>query len=336
MTERPRRIDALELVGLRIDGGTQPRASIDESVVAEYADAMEAGADFPEIVVFFDGADHWLADGFHRYHAAGKAKKNVLAAELRQGTRRDAVLYSVGANTSHGMRRTNADKRKAVETLLADEEWRDWSSHEISRRCGVSDHFVGTVRRERIQIECGIQPSPPIDDSPLPSSVAAEPVVPLRSNRSETRFYVDRQGKQRTMEVARIGPSTKEKVEVAEGDGTPKRKAVEAALRKDPMAGTAAIAKAVGCSTGFVNEIRGELGMPSPKSLQAPGVKTRSDKFDRAVASLETYGEILDSEEVEDFGEDDRLTEWVRQLDSALLLFRRVRGKLVAIIGRQE
>lgn len=44
------------------------------------------------------------------------------------------------------MRRTNADKRRAVETLLRDDEWGKWSDNEIARRCGVSQPFVSKLR----------------------------------------------------------------------------------------------------------------------------------------------------------------------------------------------
>lgn len=43
-------------------------------------------------------------------------------------------------------RRTNADKRRAVETLLRDEEWKKWSDREIARRCGVDNSFASRVR----------------------------------------------------------------------------------------------------------------------------------------------------------------------------------------------
>lgn len=35
-----------------------------------------------------------------------------MATEVLRGTKRDAILYSVGANSTHGLRRTNADKRR--------------------------------------------------------------------------------------------------------------------------------------------------------------------------------------------------------------------------------
>lgn len=138
---QPLRIDQI-----RTDGGTQPRAELDLTTIAEYAAAMQEGDQFPPVVVFHDGENYWLADGFHRLKAAEQIDFLDLPADVREGTRRDAVLFSVGANASHGLRRTNADKRQAVETLLRDEEWLAWSDREIARRCGVSHDFVSRLR----------------------------------------------------------------------------------------------------------------------------------------------------------------------------------------------
>jgi protein gp37 len=138
----------LSLVSIRRDGGTQARAALNAETVAEYAEAMGDGADFPPVIVFFDGAEYWLADGFHRAEAAQSLGLADIAATVRQGTRRDAVLYAVGANHAHGLKRTNADKRRAVETLLHDPEWARWSDREIARRASVSNRFVTTMRAE--------------------------------------------------------------------------------------------------------------------------------------------------------------------------------------------
>jgi hypothetical protein len=43
---------------------------------------------------------------------------------------------------------TNADKRRAVLTLLKDKTWAKWSDREISRRCKVDHVFVGKMRAE--------------------------------------------------------------------------------------------------------------------------------------------------------------------------------------------
>jgi hypothetical protein len=140
----------LDIGAIRIDGGTQSRAHLDESVVSEYADAMTDGTVLPAVIVYFDGAEYWLADGFHRFFAHRKIGALKINADITNGSRRDAVLHSVGANGSHGLRRTNEDKRRSVDILLADAEWSSWSDREIAKKCCVSVSFVGAIRRPAV------------------------------------------------------------------------------------------------------------------------------------------------------------------------------------------
>jgi ParB-like chromosome segregation protein Spo0J len=139
----------LKLKDIRLDGGTQPREYINQDVVNEYADEMLESDSFPPLVVFNDGANYWLADGFHRYHANKKAGFLDVECDVRNGTLREAVLFSVGANSVHGLRRTNEDKRKAVLTLLNDIEWGEWSDSEIARICCVTHVTVGRIRKAK-------------------------------------------------------------------------------------------------------------------------------------------------------------------------------------------
>lgn len=138
----------IEIRNIRTDGGTQPRAGLDDKTVADYADEIKQGAKFPPVVLFYDGSHYWLADGFHRVAAAKFAGKQRILAEIRQGTLRDAQLYAVGANATHGLRRSREDKRRAVEMLLTDAEWGQWADREIARRCKVSNTYVGNIRKE--------------------------------------------------------------------------------------------------------------------------------------------------------------------------------------------
>ncbi len=135
---------------IRIDGGTQPRVAIDQKTVAEYAELLKCETKFPPVVVFYDGTTYWLADGFHRYFAGKRIECDCIRAEVHTGTQRDAILYSVGANADHGLRRSNIDKQKAVLTLLEDDEWSQWSDNEIARRCGVSQPFVSKSKSSLI------------------------------------------------------------------------------------------------------------------------------------------------------------------------------------------
>lgn len=139
----------LNLNAIRIDGGTQSRVEINNEAVSDYAEAVKVGIEFPPVIVFHDGADHWLADGFHRFHAHKQAGKASIPADIRAGTVRDAILFSLGANCTHGLRRSNADKRKAVQTLLADPEWAEWSDSKIAQACGV-DHKTVAAHRASI------------------------------------------------------------------------------------------------------------------------------------------------------------------------------------------
>lgn len=88
------------------------------------------------------------ADGFHRVRGYVLAGRSEIPADIRQGSKRDAVLFSVGANATHGLRRSNADKRRAVEVLLKDEEWGRWPVRKIADVCGVSHNFVADVRSD--------------------------------------------------------------------------------------------------------------------------------------------------------------------------------------------
>jgi hypothetical protein len=86
---------SLSIASLRLDGGTQPRINLNHEIVEEYAHDMQQGATFPPVIVYDDGDNQWLADGFHRLAAARTLGLTAIAAEVRQGTRRDAVLFSL-------------------------------------------------------------------------------------------------------------------------------------------------------------------------------------------------------------------------------------------------
>jgi hypothetical protein len=137
----------LQLSQIVTTAGTQIRASIDDGSVGEYADAMNDGAVFPPVVVFHDGSDYVLADGFHRVMAASRNGFKDIEADVRKGTKSDALKFALGANTTHGLKRTNADKRRSVDLALA--EWPKLSAREIARICAVSDPFVGELMAER-------------------------------------------------------------------------------------------------------------------------------------------------------------------------------------------
>lgn len=140
----------LKVDNIRIDGGTQAREEIDNDAVRDYADILQEnnGEGLPPIEVYFDGSQYWLSDGFHRWHAHRQAGLGTIQANVIQGTQRDAILAAVGANAAHGLKRSNADKRKAVRMLLEDDEWQQKSDRWIADKAKVSHTFVRTCRTD--------------------------------------------------------------------------------------------------------------------------------------------------------------------------------------------
>lgn len=193
MSKAPPRPKPVALDDIRIDGDTQSRQAIDEAAVAEYAEAYAAGETLPPVIVYFDGAALWLADGFHRYHARRRGDYKTIDAITLEGTKTDAQWAASAANKAHGLKRTNADKRRAVEMALAAHP--DDSDRAIAEHVGVSNTFVGEVRGQLSSVDSSPEPkprtgrdgkkrkapqkpaaaepeSPPADDAPLPTPQA--------------------------------------------------------------------------------------------------------------------------------------------------------------------
>lgn len=139
----------LAVTAITVDPELQMRAELSQDTIDEYAESLRQGVDLPPVCVFETGEKNYLlADGFHRYKAYCHEGCKEIDVEIRTGGRREALLYAVGANRTHGLRRSNADKKKATLALLNDDEWRKWSSRRIGEACGVSHTFVDSLRNE--------------------------------------------------------------------------------------------------------------------------------------------------------------------------------------------
>lgn len=117
-----------------------------QTVVRDYAKALKRKAKFPPVDVFYDGSIYHLADGFHRYESHLLAGLEYIDANVREGTKRDAMLFAVGANRDHGLKRTAADKRHAVTVLLRDPEWSKCNDSWIADAAHVSRAHVWRTR----------------------------------------------------------------------------------------------------------------------------------------------------------------------------------------------
>jgi hypothetical protein len=134
----------------RIDGNTKSRLAINEDVVQDYADMItEANGEwpFPPIDVFFDGTEHFVADGFHRFLAAHRAKRGSIPSIVHAGTATDAKIFGMTANDKHGLRMTKADKRACVDWLL--DNGGKMTQVDIAEKAGVCRRLVQSIVADR-------------------------------------------------------------------------------------------------------------------------------------------------------------------------------------------
>jgi hypothetical protein len=177
LLENARKKENLYIADITVDVTAQARAVMNAEAIEEYAAAMLDGTVFPAIVVFRDGPTKWLADGFHRLAAAKSAGYIEIEADVREGGLESAIKHGLRANAAHGLRRTQADRRKAIETAIR--IWPDWSDREVARRCSVSPETVHKMRA-----------SLPITGS---------------EDGSDTRTYITKHGSLAVMNTAKIG-----------------------------------------------------------------------------------------------------------------------------------
>ena len=140
--------------------GTQIRVKIDQNIVDEYAEAIEAGAIFPGITVFVpkNSQRYILADGFHRLAAAKKIGRKIIGVEVKEGGVHEALHYALSANAAHGIRRSNADKANAVQLALKDPHYDEWKLREVADLCHVSHELVRRLKGEQIDGKKKVKP----------------------------------------------------------------------------------------------------------------------------------------------------------------------------------
>jgi ParB-like chromosome segregation protein Spo0J len=139
----------LRLVGLNnitVDPEIQSRVKCDREFERQFAEAMLRGDLFPPVDVFWDGEAYLLADGFHRYSAHQRVGQDNIRCRIHEGSRRDAIVFSAGANRAFSIPRTLDDMRKAAGMLFADDEWFNKSAEQIAKHIGVRGSTITSWR----------------------------------------------------------------------------------------------------------------------------------------------------------------------------------------------
>lgn len=136
----------LPLSAVRVDPALQMRECLDLDAVADYRADMERGKRLPAVLVYDDGTDLWLVDGFHRFEAASAAGLDRIEVEVERGTREQAIWRACTVNLKNGKRPTSADKRIAIRAALRLRP--ELADSMIAEHCGSTGKTVATIRAE--------------------------------------------------------------------------------------------------------------------------------------------------------------------------------------------
>ncbi len=134
----------LQISDIDIGQHTQVRTGINEDTVQAYHDAMIEGAIFPPVVVFHDGSDYVMADGFHRLMATVRVDYTEIDAVIHQGTAQDALWHALGANKTNGQRMSKGDVRNAV--IRALKAFPDRTQKAIAEQVGCAQSYVASIK----------------------------------------------------------------------------------------------------------------------------------------------------------------------------------------------
>ena len=186
---------------------TQVRTELHKDVIEQYQEDMENGAlpAFPPLVVFCEqGAERYiLSDGFHRLYAAINAGIKDIDVEVHVGGLHDALVFALGANAGHGLRRTRADKINAVKLALKDPELSQRTQQEIADVCRV---HLNTVQRISLKPE-SFENTPKVDgENPSGEAEANKPTNNRPTKPEPTQEEVERGELRQAMALIKAFP----------------------------------------------------------------------------------------------------------------------------------
>lgn len=145
VSEQGDQVQEIPLIEIDLQASPQPRLTLDERVIEEYATEMRHGAVFPPVILYRIGDRYLLADGWHRVRAAARAGLRTVRAVVRTGSEDDLYKEALGANATHGLRRSAEDRRRVVELALR--RWPTMPDQDIAAICRVQRVYVTHVRR---------------------------------------------------------------------------------------------------------------------------------------------------------------------------------------------
>ena len=140
----------LSIDQIMVSKRTRVRVRVDKDTVKQYSESIKSGATLPPITVYAkEGSSRYiLADGEHRILALQMLGKKTIGCEVKEGGVPEARRHALGANAEHGLRRTDKDRRRAVNIAFDDPQFDELSNRDIAKICRVSHSLVNNMRNE--------------------------------------------------------------------------------------------------------------------------------------------------------------------------------------------
>ena len=190
-----------------IDHNLQIRASIHSDTVNDYAEAYRDKSNLPPLDVFKKGDGYILADGFHRIAAAKQAGLKQVSALVHLGDHASVLTLALAANSRHGVRMSNEDKRRAVGMAL--KQWPKYSDRAIAKLCFVGYDLVAQIR---VQLaEPPVEKKSSVASEPLTKTQLPEPAVNVSNTENKSNLRTGLDGKNRSLPQ----PKKEPEIEVA-------------------------------------------------------------------------------------------------------------------------
>ena len=237
MTNKTHKPTKVPLAQVQLNKALQMRTATVDDHIDGLKEAITTGIELPPVDLYGpdDEGSYYVGDGNHRLIAHILLKKTHILAIVHEGGLAEARRHAYGANSEHlGLRRTNADKRRAVLMALA---WEKGASHrEVADLCKVSHQCVNKIKKELEAEKKAKESGDPADTSaaaakldlyallnrdftPVAKSAQhllnqpywAEPSIPMGDKLEGVRVVIRNlkdvldQAKQREAELLRIG-----------------------------------------------------------------------------------------------------------------------------------
>src|SRR5690349_18425992 len=94
--------------------------SLDPKVVFDYEQIIQTVGHLDPMIVFRRGQRYVLGSGWHRFEAYSNCGKPSAPCEIRDGEGSDVLACSIKSDAKHGLRMTQADKRRAGDLAVSD------------------------------------------------------------------------------------------------------------------------------------------------------------------------------------------------------------------------